>query len=54
MATGKTAVRPGLVKLLAETKSGCTNCGVCVGDCTFLKKEGTPGQIAGPAASLPT
>lgn len=47
MATGKTAVRPGLAGLLAETKAGCTNCGVCVGSCAFLKKKGTPGEIAG-------
>lgn len=47
MATKERGVRPGLQELLAGTKAGCTNCGLCVGACAFLKRHGTPGQIAG-------
>jgi Fe-S oxidoreductase len=45
-ATIENKIRPGLQKLIAATKSGCTNCGKCVKECAFLKKHGTPGQIA--------
>jgi len=46
-ATIENKIRPELQKLIAATKSGCNNCGECVKECAFLKKHGTPGQIAG-------
>ena len=39
-------LRPGLQAQLAATKSGCNNCGDCVRECAFLKKQGTPKAIA--------
>jgi len=39
-------IRPKLQELIATTASICTNCGKCVQECAFLKKHGTPGQIA--------
>ena len=41
-----TQLRPELQTQLAATRTGCTNCGECVRDCTFLKKHGTPKAIA--------
>ncbi len=29
-----------------KVEEGCTNCGICVKRCAFLKKHGTPGEIA--------
>lgn len=45
-ATTNNQLRPELQKQLAATRSGCTNCGDCVGECAFLKKHGTPKSIA--------
>ncbi len=38
-------LRPALASLLHETNDLCTNCGVCAGECDYLKLYGTPGQI---------
>ena len=38
--------RPELERLITATLSGCTNCGTCLPECAFLKKHGTPRQIA--------
>jgi uncharacterized membrane protein YdjX (TVP38/TMEM64 family)/Fe-S oxidoreductase len=32
---------------LTATRAGCTNCGDCVRECAFLRKQGTPRDIAG-------
>ncbi|HEX9022958.1 MAG TPA: VTT domain-containing protein [Geobacteraceae bacterium] len=47
----------GLRGVLAATVSGCTDCGLCVRECAFLKKHGSPKTIAdsvleGGASSL--
>lgn len=39
-------LRPGLQKQISGTNAGCTNCGKCVRECAFLKKYGTPKEIA--------
>ncbi len=36
----------GLPSALTEIASGCTNCGLCVRECSFLQKHGTPKAIA--------
>lgn len=33
--------------LLDRVKNDCTECGICVGECAFLKRHGSPKQIAG-------
>jgi uncharacterized membrane protein YdjX (TVP38/TMEM64 family)/Fe-S oxidoreductase len=38
--------RSALRRLLAGTAEGCTDCGLCVAECGFLQKYGTPGEIA--------
>jgi len=40
------SVRSGLDDQIAATINGCTNCGKCVRECAFLKKQGTPRAIA--------
>jgi uncharacterized membrane protein YdjX (TVP38/TMEM64 family)/Fe-S oxidoreductase len=40
--TGRAALR----ELREATASGCTGCGICVRECAFLKRHGTPGSIA--------
>jgi len=46
--------RPELNELIAATKSGCVECGMCLKECAFLKKHGTPKAIAdGFDASAP-
>jgi len=42
----KAPIRPELQELLAATRSGCTDCGACLGECAFLLKYGTPRAIA--------
>lgn len=42
----QTAIRSPLHKLVTETIKGCNNCGKCVRECAFLKKHGTPREIA--------
>jgi Fe-S oxidoreductase len=39
--------RAGLLEQIAQVRSTCTDCPRCVAECTFLKKYGTPGKIAG-------
>ncbi len=39
-------VRPALRELLAGMAEGCTDCGLCLEECGFLEKCGTPGEIA--------
>lgn len=39
-------LRPTLEKNLAEVKKLCTGCGLCVDECGFLKKYGTPKDMA--------
>jgi uncharacterized membrane protein YdjX (TVP38/TMEM64 family)/Fe-S oxidoreductase len=38
--------RPDLQEYIAATQSGCAECGVCVQECTFLRKYGNPKRIA--------
>lgn len=40
------SMRPSLTAMLAEGISGCTGCGVCIGECGFLKLYGSPHDIA--------
>ncbi|BCS53244.1 VTT domain-containing protein [Geobacter sp. SVR] len=51
------AERAALRELREATIAGCSECGLCVRECSFLKKQGTPKDIAasfdpGNAASL--
>lgn len=39
-------VRDGLRKSLERVRERCTNCGACSETCAFLKRYGTPGEIA--------
>lgn len=41
----QTPTRPALRELMRKTLSGCNNCGMCVRDCAFLGKYGTPHEI---------
>jgi uncharacterized membrane protein YdjX (TVP38/TMEM64 family)/Fe-S oxidoreductase len=41
-----TSLRPDLAAMLAEEFGGCTECGVCVSECGFLKLYGSPREIA--------
>jgi uncharacterized membrane protein YdjX (TVP38/TMEM64 family)/Fe-S oxidoreductase len=43
---GRSTIRPELQKLLAAITSGCPDCGICVKECAFLQKYGTPKSIA--------
>jgi Fe-S oxidoreductase len=38
--------RPRLRELLAEVSAGCSDCGVCVKECAFLQRHGSPQTIA--------
>jgi uncharacterized membrane protein YdjX (TVP38/TMEM64 family)/ferredoxin len=38
--------RPPLQGLLASVVAGCTKCGICVTECAFLRRYGTPKAIA--------
>jgi Fe-S oxidoreductase len=39
-------LREGLRESLARVRENCTDCGACRDECAFLKKYGTPGEIA--------
>ncbi len=38
--------REGLRKSLERVREQCTDCGACLEECAFLKRYGTPGEIA--------
>ncbi|MRR54455.1 MAG: hypothetical protein EG822_08080 [Deltaproteobacteria bacterium] len=50
-ASASTPNRPTLQKLLHTVRTGCTKCGICVADCAFLRRYGTPKAIAGSFAA---
>ncbi|RQW89209.1 MAG: (Fe-S)-binding protein [Geobacter sp.] len=46
IASATTPNRPALQELLDSVETGCTDCGICVTDCAFLRRYGTPKTIA--------
>ncbi|NPU83969.1 MAG: hypothetical protein HPY65_05730 [Syntrophaceae bacterium] len=46
VAPAAQAVRPALRGLLAAMAADCKDCNLCVEECGFLEKYGTPGEIA--------
>lgn len=44
-------LRPRLRELLDRVREGCTECGGCMTECTFLRRHGTPKSIAGGFAT---
>lgn len=39
-------LRPELREQITATETGCTDCGICIGECAFLQRHGTPKSIA--------
>jgi len=45
-STKANGVHAGLQTRITALRTGCTNCGICVQGCAFLRKHGTPREIA--------
>lgn len=46
MSVSINKIKPELQELILAIKEDCTNCGACRQDCAFLRKYGTPAEIA--------